>query len=166
MRKLVLLTAAVALMSATALAAEVGSIALGWVKSEAPIGIRYQIAEKIAGDVGIGFQSFDSDITRINVHIGLPIELLAGDRASLAFRPGFTLRNTSYDEETYNDRDSSMDFYVHAWLAVYYAVTDNFGVTAAHGIDIAVMDGGEADNTTDFYTIGADAFDVGWFYWF
>jgi hypothetical protein len=163
MRKLILMAAVVAMMSTAANAMEPGSIALGWVKNEAPIGIRYVLAEKIAADVGVGFQSFDSDFTRIYAHIGLPIELLAGDRASLAFRPGFTLRNTSFDDE---DLDSTMDFWLHLWLAVYYAATDNFGVTAAHGLDVQILDGGENDSTTDFYSVGANAFEVGWYYWF
>jgi hypothetical protein len=168
MRKLVLLTAMVALVSATAYAAPApGSIALGWVKADAPIGIRYQLAEKIAGDIGIGFFSNDAvaenaGSTSFTVHAGLPIELLSGDRASLAFRPGVTVDYTTYEND---DVDAVTDFYVHVWLAVYYAVTDNFGVTAAHGLDIAIEDQGD-DNTTDIYSIAGDAFNVGWFYWF
>ncbi|MFH1680999.1 MAG: hypothetical protein ABIH26_10185 [Candidatus Eisenbacteria bacterium] len=168
MRKLILLAAVVAMMSTAANAMEPGSIALGWVKNEAPIGIRYVLAEKIAADVGVGFFSKDmaaenADYTNIYAHIGLPIELLAGDRASLAFRPGFTLKYTTFENE---DIDATTDFWVHAWLAVYYAATESFGVTAAHGLDIQILDGGAGDNLMDIYSIGANAFEVGWYYWF
>lgn len=167
MRKLVFLTAMVAMVSTTAFGAmPVGSFALGYVDSDAPIGIRYQIAEKIAGDFGVGFASFDADRTEINVHVGLPIELIAHSRCSLDFRPGFTLMRTSFDSDTYGDIDATNDMALHGWLVVNVMVTDNFGVNAAHGVDIAITDGGAADNTTNFFSNGSDWTSIGWFFWF
>ena len=168
MRKFFLLTAMVALMSTTAYAAmPVGSFGLGWVDSAAPIGFRYQIAEKIAGDFGVGFASMDKDQTRINVAFGLPIELLAGDRVALDFRPGFTLNRTSYDEDAWGpDKDATNDMCLHAWLMVHVMLTDNFGVNGAHGLDVEITDGGAADNTTDIMSTSADITRLGWYYWF
>jgi len=167
MRKLILLTAIVAMMSTTAFAAmPVGSIALGWVNMDAPIGIRYQIAEKISGDVGVGFQSTDADRTIINAEIGLPIELIAHNRCSLDFRPGFALKYTSFDEDTWGDIDATTDFTIHGWLVVHYLVTDNFGINAAHGIDIDILDGGEDDSTTNYGSVAGNATSIGWYFWF
>jgi hypothetical protein len=39
-------------------------------------------------------------------------------------------------------------------------------VTAAHGIDIQLLDGGEGDDMTNFYSVGGDVFELGWYYWF
>jgi hypothetical protein len=168
MRKLVLVAAVVAMMSTVASAGMApGSFALGFTRSEAPIGIRYQLAEKIAGDVGIGFASVDKDYTAIRVHIGVPIELLAGDKASFGFRPGFSLVHTSYeDDPVLGEIDATNDMAVHAWLFVNYMLTDNLAVTAAHGIDIQLLDGGEGDDMTNFYSVGGDVFELGWYYWF
>jgi hypothetical protein len=201
MRKLVLLAAVVAMVSTAASAGHpVGSFALGWVDKDAPIGIRYQLAEKIAADVGIGFKSYASDSmyaedfeesdirgaeagrTELVVHIGLPMQLLEHDRCSLDFRPAFTLRYNSFDEDTwftYDDDtekkqalDSVMDFYLHGWLAFNIMLTDNLGLNAAHGINVEVL--GEmksgsmtlADGKTNIYSGGFDATEIGLFYWF
>lgn len=173
MRKLILMAAAVAMVSTTAFAAmPVGSFALGWVDQQAPIGIRYQIAEKIAGDVGVGFASFDGGDTEIRVGVGVPIELIAHNRCSLDFRPGFLLTNTSPDN---SDFDSYMDFVVHLWLAFNVMITDNVGLNAAHGVDFMVN--GEqtgsvngvnftVDSTTDMMTTAADVTSLGLFFWF
>ncbi|MBN1825354.1 MAG: hypothetical protein JW958_03740 [Candidatus Eisenbacteria bacterium] len=176
MRKVVLLLAAAALMTTTAYAAmPVGSMALGWVNSNAPIGIRYQVAEKIAADVGLGVASYDTNRMEFNVHLGLPIELMANDRCSLDFRPAVSVYYTSYDEDgPFGQVDNSpIDFVVHGWLTVNLMVTDNFGVNASHGLNIEIT--GDRENeagdvimegTTDFYTVGAGVTEIGWFYWF
>ena len=176
MRKVVLLLAAAALMTTTAYAAmPVGSMALGWVNSNAPIGIRYQMAEKIAADVGLGVESYDTNRMEFNVHVGVPIEIMAHDRCSLDFRPAVSLYYTSYDEDgpMGNIDNSPIDFVVHGWLSVNVMLTDNFGLNASHGLNISITGDREdadgnvlSEGATNFYTVGANATEIGWFYWF
>ncbi|MFH1279253.1 MAG: hypothetical protein ABIK65_12845 [Candidatus Eisenbacteria bacterium] len=170
MRKLVFLTAMVAMITSTAFAAHpAGSLALGWVDWKAPIGVRYQIAEKIAGDIGFGFASYDGGNTEIRVHVGLPIELIGHDRCSLDFRPGVSVDYTSPENENV---DSWMDLVLHGWLAFNLMITDNLGLNAAHGVDIEIngeQKAGDvvlAESTTDFMTTSSDVTNLGLFFWF
>jgi len=161
MRKLILVTAIVAMMSAPVLAAmPAGSFALGFVDRDAPIGGRYQITDKIAGDAGFGFYIPDTGSKTYTVHLGLPIELLAHARCSFDFRPAITIDITSPEVG-----DSSTDFTLHGWLMANVMLTDNFGLNAGHGLNIYLVDSGN-DTVTNFGTSGKNLTEIGWFYWF
>lgn len=136
-------------------AATKGSYALGFVNSEAPIGGRYMISEKMGIDAGIGFGDVEDVGSAFALDFGLPINMHSGENAQLQIRPGLTFSSSSSDVSSDLDDDSVtitglIEFQV--WL------TNSLSVNAGHGLSI------ETDPTViEFFA--ADVFKLGFHYW-
>jgi hypothetical protein len=125
-----------------------GQWAAGYYDFDAPFGLRYQFGEKTAFDFGFGVDSFsgsDADepgaksFVTVNVEAGVPITMVKTDRADFFIRPG--LLYTSIPWQLDNDinpvsdeRSSDVQFKLH--LGAEWHVTDNFSLSAGHGINI------------------------------
>ncbi|MFN8547573.1 MAG: hypothetical protein U0527_06280 [Candidatus Eisenbacteria bacterium] len=169
MRKLLLASAMVVLGATIASYASAGvtagTMGLGFISADAPIGGRYVVNEKMALDVGIGFakQSDDSDTknvdegtTDFNLNVGVPILMHDAGKAMLWLRPGIGISNTSYDAEGV---DSNTDTSISGLLVVEVPLTDNFTVSAAHGLVINL-------DPTNISTAGLPWTGVGFMYYF
>ncbi len=166
MRKLLIASTLLVLSAGIASAAvTAGTIGLGFVNSDAPLGGRYVINEKMAVDVGLGFgktadnddtENFDEGSTTINLDFGLPILMHDAGKAMLWLRPGLAIGNTSSDQDGV---DSQTDTSISGLLVVEVPITDNFTVSAAHGLII------DLDPTT-INTAGFNWTNLGFMYYF
>lgn len=168
MRNLLIAAATLALSAAVSFEASAGvttgTKGLGFVTDDAPIGGRYVVSPKMAVDLGIGFakQSDDDDTTgdegatTFNLNVGLPILMHDAGKAMLWLRPGIGLSNTSYDADGV---DSDTNTNLSGLLVVEVPVTDNFTVSAAHGLIIDL-------DPTNISTAGLGWTGVGFMYYF
>ena len=166
MRKLLIASTLLVLSAGIASAAvTAGTIGLGFVNSDAPIGGRYVISEKMAVDVGIGFgktsddkdtKLIDEGTTSLNLDLGLPILMHDAGKAMLWLRPGLAIQNQSYDADGV---DSQTNTSISGLLVVEVPITDNFTVSAAHGLII------DLDPTT-INTAGFNWTNLGFMYYF
>jgi hypothetical protein len=162
--------------------------ALGYYNSDAPIGIRYMFSEKAGLDVGVGFSSFEGfdaaaatpdtkNFLTYNVDIGVPITLVKTDRADFFFRPGFLWSSVPYqfDDGTNPISDErASDITIEAHLGAEWHVTDNFSLSAGHGIDIVsskdvfpgeLVTGSKPESSTSWGSRALSITDIG-FHWY
>lgn len=160
--------------------------ALGYYNSDAPIGIRYQFSEKAAFDFGVGFSSFEGEdnssatpdtknYLTYNIELGVPITLVKTDRADFFFRPGLLWSSVPYqlDNGTSVSDERASDIMIEAHLGAEWHVTDNFSVSAGHGINIVSskgvdagdLRGSEPESSTSWGSSGLSITDIG-FHWY
>ena len=142
---------------------------LGFHNTEAPIGIRHWVSEKMAVDLGIGFSSADAGsetLTGFTIDAGLPISMKKWDKVNFILRPGiiYNTEDVFYDDginppskEKFNTFGVSGEFEVEVELA------ENFTVSAAHGIGFSSskLDISGAESVTGFSTTGNNFTTIG-----
>ena len=151
MKKVLFFTVALSLIATAAMAHDVtGRFGLGFVSTDAPVGGRYWINEKVGIDVGIGFLSEDMGEETESTFVlngGVPFIFNAmADRVNFLIRPG--IQFASYEVGTAIDLTGALEFEVF--------VTDDFSVSAAHGLAIMMDSPDEGDSTTDFGLLGSN----------
>jgi hypothetical protein len=162
MKKVLFFTVALSLIATAAMAHDVtGRMGLGFVSTDAPVGLRYWVNEKIGIDGGIGFSSQDlgeETATSFVLNAGVPfIFNAAGDRVNFLIRPG--LKYSSFETYSQIELSGALEFEVF--------VTDDFSVSAAHGIaiDMTNPDDENLDSTTDFGLFGNNWTSFGFHYY-
>ena len=166
MKKVLFFTVALSLIATAAMAHDVtGRMGLGFVSTDAPVGLRYWVNEKIGIDAGIGFQSEEvftgvgdetESQTTFVLNGGVPFIFNAmADRVNFLLRPG--LQFTSYEGGTGIELTGALEFEVF--------VTDDFSVSAAHGLAIMMDSPDEGDSTTDFGLFGNNWTSFGFHYY-
>jgi len=162
MKKVLFFTVALSLIATAAMAHDVtGRMGLGFVSTDAPVGLRYWVNEKVGIDAGIGFSSVDmgdETATTFVLNGGVPFIFNAmADRVNFLIRPG--IQFTSYEGGTGIDLTGALEFEVF--------VTDDFSVSAAHGIaiDMTNPDDENLDSTTDFGLFGNNWTSFGFHYY-
>ncbi len=161
MKKILFFTVALCLVASSAVFAHdvTGRIGLGFVSSDAPIGGRYWLNEKLGLDAGIGFTSMDTGNdtnTTFVINAGLPIVLQRmNDRVNFYIRPG--LEYTSLENGSTMDISGDLEFEVF--------VTDDFSVSASHGVAVMIVSPDQGDSRTNFGTRGANWTNFGFHYY-
>ena len=116
---------------------------LGFHSIDAPLGGRYWFAEqKIGVDFGFGIRStpapsYDEDLSRWAVELGVPFVVKSWDKVHVLLRPGFL-----YDSQEVEMSDPPEPFATDdettialtAELEVEVFIVNNFSVSASHGI--------------------------------
>ncbi len=155
MRKILLLTVAFGLVATSAIAATpAGKLGLGFMTTEAPIGIRYMASEKVGIDLGLGFSSQSvGDNTRTNFYLNaaLPVTLIPTEKANFNFVPGVLVKSMGGVGEA----DGRTDFDIYMLLEVEFFLSPAFAVNASHGLAISIEDNGDGSDT-NFATGGAN----------
>lgn len=142
---------------------------LGFHNSDAPVGFRHWVSEKMAVDLGIGFSSADAgdeSLTGFTIDAGLPISLKKWDKVNFMLRPGiqYNTEDVFYDngvdpisKEKVNTFGVSGEFEVEVELA------ENFTVSAAHGLGFSSqkLDVSGAESVTGFSTTGNNFTTIG-----
>ena len=167
-----------------------GQWGVGWYDRSAPIGLRYQFSEKTAFDFGFGLSSSegrDEATTPIGtknyldyaVEVGVPYTLVATERAHFFFRPGLLWTSTPYQFDNgtnpiTDERASDITFKLH--LGAEWHATDNFSITAGHGLEIASSKGitsgelwdrpAKPESSTSWGTGGFDITQLGFRWYF
>ncbi len=183
MRKILVILTLVSLLVATAaLAGEYtarkGDFAMGFNNTDAPVGIRYFMSDKVAVDFGVGFQGTDlGDETASSFwfDLGMPYILRDYGNAFFFLRPALTLgildnRDAGLiDYPVMADGVAVDDTWTQFTGALYLGgeveFNDHLGVTFQHGFGIVSMSPpGNGDSMTDFGTVGENVTEAGvWF---
>ena len=163
-----LLTALLA--SGSALAADrEGEFALGFNNSDAPVGARYFVSEKVALDFGVGYESKDlgdESAASMWFEFGVPYVLFDYESSFFFVRPSFSyasLDDRVYGSGTLDDTWSVTSFRLN--LGAEVRLAERFGLTFQHGLGItSTSPAGDGESTSDFSTFGQNATEAGvWF---
>ncbi len=173
-KKLLLLTAVLVLAFAVTSTAKdlTGRFGLGYYESDAPVGIRYWVNEKIGIDAGIGFQSIDgfmdadgdnTSATNVWFSFGIPYVVYPTERANFMFRPGVLF---GIFDEDYFDPKTEITIQLHLVAEVFFG--DNFSLEAAHGLNILLQTPADddADNLAHFGTVSGSITQLGFHFYF
>jgi hypothetical protein len=149
--------------SALPAAAQGGRFALGFTTTDAPVGGRYWLNDRVGLDLGLGLETRDDhDKKDFALSAGLPVRLSdAGSRAHFNLRPGFMLMTIDRGAES----DKMMNVLAQFEFEIF--MVENFSVRASHGAALTIFDpAGGGDSTTDLLTTGGNLTSVGFFYYF
>lgn len=170
MRTLSLAVIALALSASVAGAHGKGSYAIGFMESDAPVGGRYMLSEKMGLDIGLGFISVDAEDednegrasgdkhlayagTQFVLRAALPIALQSGDKVSLQVRPGLGITSNSPDE---GESDTAID--ISGLLVAEWMMSNTISISGAHGLRVAL-------DPNNISTVGQGVTHFGVHYW-
>jgi len=129
----------------------------GYFDPDAPVGVRFWAADKVALDINIGFmqEKFGNDSAmRFAVDFGVPF-VLAGDKTTMFFvRPG-----VFFLSDPVNKDDSATTLWVRGSLGVEHFFSDRFSLEVAHGIYFENYDPGIKGSDT-VSSFGTEAFGI------
>jgi len=136
-----------------------GRRALGYYDSQAPIGARFWMSDKLGLDIGVGLIARDTGNdtdTDFYLEGGVPIVLIAADRTNLFVRPGLATR--------IGENSDSVTLTLAPGVEVFFG--DRFSMEVAHGIALQFVmpDGG--DTRTNFQTFSASITALGFHFYF
>ena len=156
-RKSVLAAAVLLTVSAVPSFAGAGQWGLGYFRPEAPVGGRVWFNDKVAGDLGVGFQSVSPDVgdsqSAFVFDVGVPFVVAEAGAAKFFVRPGYTY--ASDDQGGTNNKTTQ--YWISGSLGVEYYFTDHFSVQAAHGVRYTSVD---SDLNCKLTTFGSEAFGI------
>jgi len=175
MKKVVFLTLVLTMVAGTALAADMtGRFGLGFVNSNAPVGGRYWLSEKIGIDLGFGLVLNEIEVpgggatetlTDWRVFGGLPIKIhsVGDERVNFNFLPAFMY--SSVDNGSGSSSDSVIDLLFGLEFEVF--VTGALSVSASHGVIINLESPGDSaeESTTDIDLTGRNLTEFGFHYY-
>jgi len=132
------------LLNVMALAGEhrAGTFGLGWYSSSAPIGGRVWVSPQIGVDIGLGYadkKSVGAANDRIHFNIGIPVDVVQTEHVNFFIRPGFELQTNSRTVGT-EVKSTSI---ITADLGVEWFVTEQFTLSAGHGLQVAQVAGSD-----------------------
>ncbi len=171
MRTLSLAVIALALSASVAGAHGKGSYAIGFMESDAPVGGRYMLSDKMGLDVGLGFISIDAEDTtggrasgnkqlaiagtQFVLRVGLPIAMKTGDKVALHVRPGLGITSTSPENDNI-ESDTSID--ISGLLVAEWMMSNTISISGSHGLRIAL-------DPNNLGTVGNGVTNFGVHYW-
>lgn len=161
--------AALALTAAPSFAAA-GYYGLGYFRPEAPVGGRIWFTDKVAGDVGVGFNVTSPDggdsQTGFILDAGLPFVVHESGAAKFFIRPGFSYASSPSPVLTDADNKTTQ-FWVSGSFGVEYFFTDRFSVQAAHGVVFKSVDPDQAGGKySEFVSEDFGLSNIGFHYYF
>jgi hypothetical protein len=134
--------AALAVTAAPSFAAA-GYYGLGYFRPEAPVGGRVWFTDKVAGDIGVGFNVTSPDggdsQSGVIVDAGLPFVVHESGAAKFFVRPGVSYASTPSPVMT-DPKNKTTQFWVSGSFGVEYFFTDRFSIQAAHGVVFKSVD--------------------------
>jgi len=137
------LIACAALAPATEGAERAGDIAVGFNTSDTPLGFRYFFSDRIAADLGLGFDAIDADFWASSLFLegGATVVLFDADAAFFFVRPAGGYQ--SRDDRLFGKRYGSLGeddaqwsvFYVKVNLGAEVRLAQRFGLTFQYGVE-------------------------------
>lgn len=169
LRKITLtaLVAVLALATMAGAAERKGDFALGFSNTDAPVGVRYFTSDKLAVDLGLGFESMDvpsegDTETASNFFVEGGVTYVLYDYMDSFFFLRPALMYASYDELTSAIESS---FRVALNLGAEVRLAERFGLTFQHGLAFqSDSPQGDGDSMTTITTFGQNVTQAGvWF---
>jgi hypothetical protein len=142
-----------------------GKIGIGYYHSEAPIGLRYWFAPKMALDLGFGFESEDLGGRRANSYWlegGIPFVLHESKRANLFLRAGGLLGRIGDGYETH----TTLEILGGPGVEVFFG--NNLSLEVAQGFSVEIVSLTEDfdESLVNFRTTSGNLTRLGFHYYF
>ncbi len=187
-RKLVVVATAVLVAATSPSFAKdmTGTLSLGFHNSDAPLGGRFWATDKVAVDVGVGFESNEipdpqTDVQNKTVNTfsfwfesGIPVKLYDVDNAHFFVRPSVViglLDDRDYGTGGSDAKWTSLDFVLSLGGELFFG--DHFSVEATHGVKMNVRSVPDevkndvgAESFTSFSTFGQNLTTIGFHFYF
>lgn len=170
MKKLLIFTLAALLCApAVSLAKDMtGKWGLGYFSSDAPVGGRIWLNEKIGLDIGVGFEMRDQYVPNPNTtgpadaemkesatsfwfEVGAPIVVMPTERANFFIRPGVVfaqLDDRTYGTGVLDSRWTQITLLATPGAEIFFG--DNFSLTAGHGIAVDILSVPDEDGIPEY----------------
>jgi hypothetical protein len=119
-----------------------GTFGLGWYSTTAPVGGRVWVTPMIGLDLGFGYADkkvLGTANDRFHVNVGVPVDLVQTERVNFFIRPGFEFQTNSRVVNTEVKSTSLLT----ADLGVEWFVTDQFTLSAGHGLQLEQVNGSD-----------------------
>lgn len=119
-----------------------GTFGLGWYSPSAPVGGRVWVTPTVGLDLGLGFADknlLGGGNDRVHVNVGFPVDVVQTENVNFFIRPGVEFQTNS--RVVAAEVKSTM--IVTADLGVEWFVSDQFSLTAAHGLQFQQLGGVE-----------------------
>jgi hypothetical protein len=181
MKRILLVVLAVAALVATAVPAfaqEGTKLGFGYFRPQAPVGGRAWINDKMAVDVGIGFENKDQSgggkvekKTTLWFDAGMPYVLVGDETTKFFVRPGITYCNSPVWDSgagTTGDWASSTTIWVSGTLGVEHWFGKKFSLSAGHGLVFQSFDPGTegSDTSSEIMSEALSIANVGFHFYF
>jgi len=175
-KRMTLAVLCLALVAGSVQAAErKGEFALGFNSSDAPVGGRYFFSDKVAVDLGLGFEAKDvmweddtASATSFWVEAGVPFVLYDYGDSFFFVRPA--IQYASLDDRVYGGGtvdDTWSVFTVALNLGAEVRLAERFGLTFQHGLKYTNSSPpGDGDSVSEFRTLGENVTEAGVFFTF
>jgi hypothetical protein len=142
-----------------------GRLGIGYYHSEAPIGLRYWFAPKLALDLGFGFESEDLGSRRANsfwLEGGVPFVLHESKRANFFLRAGGLLGRLGDGFETH----TTLEILGGPGVEVFFG--DNLSLEVAQGFSVEIISLSEDfdESLVNFRTTSGNLTRLGFHYYF
>ncbi len=140
-----------------------GTFGLGWYSPSAPVGGRVWVNEMVALDLGLGFadkNALASADSRVHLNIGIPVTVVTTERVNFFIRPGVEFQTNS---RVVGSEVKSTTI-ITADLGAEWFVTDQFSLTAGHGLQFAQVNGSDDWGITALRALSVD--NVGFHFYF
>ena len=165
-RKSILVAGLLLAASAVPSFAGTGQWGLGYFRPEAPVGGRVWFSDKVAGDIGVGFQSVSPDggdtQSAFVFDAGVPFVVASAGQAKFFVRPGYT-----YASEDLGAPDTkTTQWWLSGSLGVEYFFTDAFSMQAAHGVRYISLDSDQLGKATAFESEAFGISSIGFHFYF
>ena len=125
-----------------------GSWALGYWDKNAPLGVRYQVNEKVGIDLALGFQTSkgvdeasattpEKTFTTFAVDFGIPFNLVRTEHANFFFRPGLTSQMIPYyvGPSGAATKKTLSNLAVSGTLGAEWKATEHLTLSVGHGVE-------------------------------
>jgi hypothetical protein len=161
-----------------------GKWGLGYFSSDAPVGARFWVNEKVGIDIGVGFEATQDmwspdpgtvpeskkTFTSFWVEAGVPFVVFPGDRANFFVRPGGQI--AILDDRAYGT--GQLD---ETWTVITLSLTpgaevffgEHFSLEAGHGVALTITsppDAVSSESFTDINTFDASVTYLGFHFYF
>ena len=159
-----------------------GRLGLGYFNTDAPVGARYWVNEKVGLDIGIGFEGINDFYTDTSgttsketatsfwVEVGVPFVVFPTERANFSIRPGVVfaqLDDRVYGSGSLDEKWTRVTFSLMPMAEVFFG--EHFSLEAGHGIMIDMISQPDAlggESFTDFSTFDASVTHLGFHFYF
>jgi hypothetical protein len=119
-----------------------GTVGLGWYSMSAPVGGRVWVSPMVGVDLGLGFADknvLGATKERIHVNFGIPVNVVMTEKVNFFIRPGVELQTNARTVGT----DVKSKIIITADLGVEWFVTDQFSLSAGHGLQFEQISGSD-----------------------
>lgn len=133
MKKSLLMTTLITLLTISGLLAQDMKYGLGWYSASAPVGGRIWFTPDYGFDLGLGYadkNALGADKDRVHLNVGLPVNVFKANSVNFFIRPGIEFQTNA--RQVGSEVKSKM--IITADLGAEWWITEKFTLSVGHGL--------------------------------